>query len=612
MKKVKPLSVFSVFFLIAFLAMPLKSTTFYVDSSVGNDSLNGTSPGMAWQTLEKLNDTTFVAGDTILFKAGERFTGSFVPKGSGVDGAPIVVDRYGNGDRPVLDGEGKTDHVIRLSDLDFWELNNLEITNDSEKQGSRIGVYIVASGGLHRHFHLRHLYIHDIKGRYTFEMSGKNTGGIGIIGNGDARFDDILIENCEIGDIVRVGIFTNGNKGTPGNRPITNLIIRHNTIYRCAGDGAIIRYADKPIIEKNEAYENHNGNQDDVKWGVALWCRSTDSAFVQYNHVYNTYGDMDGQAFDADLEAWGTVVQYNYSHDNEGGFMLVYGSSADAIVRHNISQNDGARGGHIFDFPIWKKPRGSGIFHNNTIYLPPGNNAVIADEAKETALFYNNIFYAADSSSLLRLDEEKNRPIFAHNCYYGYSETDAQLDAHAIVANPKHVAVGTGGQGLETTGGYKLTEESPCIGAGIGKAEMGGNYWLPDMGASGYFGNPMDETTIDIGAHQFSTDTRIGSASEETKKPSIFVVGHCYPNPFNSNTTIPVQLSEQAELDVAIYTISGKRVKQLYSGPKAAGRHTFKWDGDAENGAIASSGMYLCRVTFDSNQRDVTKLIVVK
>jgi hypothetical protein len=608
-----PVSSAGVSLLVALLLMSnALSTTFYVDATAGNDSLSGDAPDRAWQSLAKVSDTTFVAGDTILFKAGERFEGQFKPKGSGSEGAAIVVDMYGDGDRPILDGAEQVNHVIRLQDVEYWELNNLEITNDSESQASRIGVHILSSGGVRRHFHLKNLYIHDIMGRYTFEMTGKNTGGIGIIGEGNTRFDNILIENCEIGDIVRVGIFTNGNKGERGNRPITNLVIRNNTIYRCAGDGAIIRYADKPIIEMNEAYENHIGDEELVQWGVALWCRSTDSARVQFNHVYKTYGDMDGQAFDADLEAWGTVVQNNYSHDNEGGFMLVYGSSADAIVRHNISQNDGALGGHIFDFPIWTNPRGSGIFHNNTIYLPEGNTAVIADEAMQSALFYNNIFYTESESALLMRDKDNHKPILSNNCYFGYSEEDVALDSKAITADPQLAAVGTGGEDMDTVDGYKLTEDSPCIGASIGMSDMGGNYWLPDLGTQDYFGNAIYETHIDIGAHQYSVEAGIGSTLPDAKKPSIFVVGHNYPNPFNNETTIPVRLSEAAKVDVAIYSMNGQLIKHLYSGQKPAGRHTFRWDGETENSRLVSSGMYLCRVNFKDSQRDVRKLIVVK
>jgi len=589
----------------------LSATTYYVDALVGDDTNIGTLPESAWQTLSKLNNTKFIPGDSILFKSDNKWTGWFAPQGAGNEGAPIVVDMYGNGNKPILDGSGQTNHVVRLANVDYWELNNLEITNDSESEGSRIGVYIVASGGQHRHFHLKNLHIHHIMGRYSFEMIGKNTGGIGIIGSNDTRFDDILIENCQIGDLRRVGIFTNGNKGKAGNRPITNLVIRNNTIYRCAGDGAIIRYANKPLIEDNEVYETHNGPQDKVQWGVALWCRSTDGAIVQYNHVYNTYGDMDGQAFDADLEAWGTVVQYNYSHDNQGGFMLVYGSSSDAIVRYNISQNDGELGGHIFDFPVWTNPRGSGIFHNNTIYIDEGNKVVIADEAMSTARFYNNIFYNAGEGSLLTLDGT-NRPTLSHNCYYGYSEENIQLDGHAVNADPQLTAPGSGGHGLDSVDGYKLTDTSPCLKAGINKEVMEGNYWLPDLGAHDYFGVPVNPQSIDIGAHQYSAEVGIDDAMRDNLFPSTFDLGHNYPNPFNSVTIIPVHVYQTTFLDASIFSLSGQKLKRLFVGFKPPGNHNYQWNGEDENGCQVSSGTYFCRVRSLNDEEALAKIVFVK
>lgn len=45
---------------------------------------------------------------------------------------------------------------------------------------------------------------------------------------------------------------------------------------------------------------------------------------MQYNEVYgNRLGGGDGQGLDVDINCNDTVVQYNYSHDNEGGFVLV-------------------------------------------------------------------------------------------------------------------------------------------------------------------------------------------------------------------------------------------------------------------------------------------------
>ena len=41
-------------------------TTYYVDSTIGDDSNSGTSPETPWKTLDKVTATTFLPGDTIL------------------------------------------------------------------------------------------------------------------------------------------------------------------------------------------------------------------------------------------------------------------------------------------------------------------------------------------------------------------------------------------------------------------------------------------------------------------------------------------------------------------------------------------------------------------
>lgn len=78
--------------------------TYYVDNVNGNDASNGTSAGTAWKTLTKVNATTFAPGDKILFKAGGAWQGQLWPKGSGVNGSPIVIDQYGTGNKPLIAG----------------------------------------------------------------------------------------------------------------------------------------------------------------------------------------------------------------------------------------------------------------------------------------------------------------------------------------------------------------------------------------------------------------------------------------------------------------------------------------------------------------------------
>jgi len=466
--------------------------TFYVDSKTGKDSNKGTESSKPWKTLLKVNSELFKPGDSILFKAGESWQGQLILKSAGSEGFPIVISRYGSGAKPLIDGKGQVEQVVLLENVDQWEIHNLEITNNSDKIGNRLGILIKSEeNGLKKHFLLKDLYIHDIMGNYSFEMKGKNTGGIGIIGGAETKFDDILIENCELENINRVGIFTNitnSQNAIRGNRPITNLVIRNNKIHHCAGDGVIIRYASKPLIEYNVAYENHNASENLVKHGVALWCRSTDEATFQYNEVYNTRGKMDGQAFDADLDSYRTLIQYNYSHGNEGGFMLAYGSSSESIVRYNVSVNDGLLGKHVFDFPVWTSPRGSGIFYNNTIIIAKNIEAVIADEAIETAHFYNNIFYNQGTGELY-IDSKGQTATFNNNSYYGYDQNKIlAFDKKGLFNNPGLMNNSKVHNGFDKIKKFRLRKDSPLISKGNSKV---GNFWLQDP-----LINPQDTISV--------------------------------------------------------------------------------------------------------------------
>src|SRR5207249_2350979 len=69
-----------------------------------------------------------------------------------------------------------------------------------------------------------------------------------------------------------------------------------------------------------------------------------------------------------------SVMQYNYSHDNDGaGFLMATPYAANHgnnIVRYNISQND-CRKLNYGALHIWGKTTND-EWHNNTVYLTKG------------------------------------------------------------------------------------------------------------------------------------------------------------------------------------------------------------------------------------------------
>ena len=92
----------------------------YLDFASGSDNNVGTAQATPWQTLAKVNATTFQPGDRILLKAGSKW--------SGAEGAPVTVTSYGEGAKPVIDG-ATAEAAISLEDQQHWATEKLELRN---------------------------------------------------------------------------------------------------------------------------------------------------------------------------------------------------------------------------------------------------------------------------------------------------------------------------------------------------------------------------------------------------------------------------------------------------------------------------------------------------
>ena len=490
-------------FVICF-SFSASATTYYVDAENGSDRISGQSPETAWQTLLRVNSTQFSPGDRILLRAGCRWTGPLHAQGSGTADLPIKIDRYGNGEDPVIDGQGLVGQgVLNLHNQSYWEINHLEITNDAPEAGDRRGVMVSAANtGVVRHIHLKNLYIHHIKGIVGQSIEAKNTGAIGFFieadDQQDTRFDDILVEGCRIQTIDNTGIFTvsrAGGSNTPGKsnwnrRRITNLRIRHNRINDIAKNAIIVRLADGGVVEHNvcwdTAYRTGTGN--------TIFSRSSRGTVFQFNEGYlNRSRDYDGCLYDADLESPGCIFQYSYSHDNSHGlfWMCTEPQDDNVIVRYNISQNDR---GNIFCINYANT---SCYIYNNVVFIPPHLSPRIIDErrdADKTYYFYNNIIYNLSPTASYNWKNAKRH--FANNVFFGYHPDSEPDDPNKITDDPRLSNPGCGFFGIHTLQGYQLQADSPCINSGTVLAPQGPlDYWgnsVPDLGGR-----------VDRGAHEF-------------------------------------------------------------------------------------------------------------
>lgn len=89
--------------------------------------------------------------------------------------------------------------------------------------------------------------------------------------------------------------------------------------------------------------------------------------------------------------------------------------------------------------------------------------------------------------------------------------------------------------------------------------------------------------------------------------PSDFSLSAAHPNPFNTATTISVNLPETAELNVTVYNITGQRVAELAQGSYATGTHRFTFDANG-----LASGLYFVRATVPGQMDQVQKVMLVR
>ena len=517
METVKQPFILSVIIGALMFPLSLPATTWYIDAKNGNDTYNGQSPDSAWCSLEKINSLIFQPGDTILFRTGCNWIGQLSPQGTGEKSRPMVIDKYGQDSLPVINGNGMTgEGVVRLYNQSFWEINNLEITNNAIEQGDRRGIEIKASDfGLMQHIYLKNLHIHHIKGLEGHGNTEKRTAGIYFATVSDTitptRFDDILVEGCKIHHIYNQGIVTNNETGMgdyPGtgsfhDKKFTNLRIRKNTIHHISKNAMIIRLCDSTcVVEYNVCYETAlsetamTGKPIDSsrRHGNTMFSRSCNGTVFQFNEGYLNRGEAyDGSMYDADLSSPNCIFQYSYSHDNAHGLFWVCTTKQDSgvICRYNISQND--RGIIICPNYAFK----SVYIYNNVIFVGEGTSPRIIDERRQrekTYYFYNNIIYNMSEDATYKWESGTKRN-FSSNVFYGIHPADEPVDKDKITAGPKFDGPGTGGFGIHSLSGYKLQPGSPCINAG---------FLIPNNGGRDYWGNKITDGKPDIGAFEFS------------------------------------------------------------------------------------------------------------
>jgi hypothetical protein len=537
-------------------------TVYYVDCAAGNDANNGTSTSTAWRTTTRANQQTYGAGDQILFKRGTVCSGAgFAPTGNGGVGNPVVIADYGSGALPQIDGVGEHEPAIMLRNVQNYTVRNLDLTQHGQ------GTCVLDS---------RH-QIASCPGEMIAILHIEGRGPVGVQACGEAcTVRNILAENLKVHDGQWNGIFISGGLydldfntyGFVDNVVVTNVESWNNwkhgieascTYYKSViyttsniqaldsyvhdngGDGIVFGPVDHGLIDGNET--PYNGKLIDARLGAWTW--DSHDVVIQFNNSHHNMTPQndgfarDGGGFDLDLGTEDGIMQYNWSHDNEGeGYLLMTwpigygyarGVTHNAQMRYNISERDAQKlsaailvyGGVdpavVFNNTIyfvamrnnvpemfgaygaplitstWGKSGNPNLYTYNNIFITDGTvypgmpSYNLMTNGRGNFYFDNNIWWRVEGG----LQFDWNGTII--NTWAGWQAMG--FDLHGFNANPQFVGPLGGGPAA-----YQLTANSPAINAGRTVVEA-----LRGMGTRDYFGNAIPQGgAYDIGAIEYT------------------------------------------------------------------------------------------------------------
>jgi len=368
---------------------------YYVDATSGDDTNPGTEAS-PWQTIAKVNGTTFEPGDHIKFKRGESWNEFlyFDETKQGAGYAPIVLEPYSTGNKPVIN---HSDQGAILTGCSHVVVKEFNISSD-------VGIMIKDDSGSNPSDGIK------IISNTIDDINGNGTKAVGIYLSDGAN--NCLIDN---------NIVTNHNTGIWGgedsnsyelgcNNIFSNNDVHNNTYNGFAFDRTDCTVGTESIIKNNRVYNNgyhgielsaryyivennifHDNGQDNTGGasGIHTYSRASDEDITQdrggdhntirYNTIYGTKDDVgartDGNGIQMDMWCDSNTIYNNVVYDNDGAGIILYGASGNKVYNNTMygnGQDLGVRFGQ-FEMTILAAElsgaNGNGLLHseNNSV-----------------------------------------------------------------------------------------------------------------------------------------------------------------------------------------------------------------------------------------------------
>lgn len=223
-----------------------------------------------------------------------------------------------------------------------------------------------------------------------------------------------------------------------------------------------------------------------------------------------------------------------------------------------------------------------------------------------------------------------------HDVYYGHGLVNAQGALELLRSGPKisisndlssyfstnsnFVITITDSQGVATESirvTINYTDDSISLGAtSPGVTFENGNFTI----SLSLLIDIPDGNTITIEVYAEDLDGEISTATKTYQQENSFLLfgpggrGSSIlnaPNPFApklENTSFAFEITQQAVIDIKVYSLNLEMVRHVFSGTLNSGYHdTLSWDGRDESGDIVPNGVYIFILSAESNGERIVK-----
>jgi hypothetical protein len=250
----------------------LVDDTHYYVATTGDDGNSG-HYGAPWQTVDKVNGSTFAAGDSIFFNKGDHWHESLVPPSSGTAIKPIVFASYGTGAKPFLDSCG-TQGAVNVYNKDYVVVDGFKLSG-GRFNGSGYGVQIESADYVTlKNCYIRGLVSKDSSNNYGVHLYDAanctvSNDSISLFGYG-IRAESST--STGYAGVIENNVLTEINRGptsdwdainvNPGGAitaaNFSGMIIRNNDVSGFCEDGVDCYYADSVLVYGNYIHDNSN------------------------------------------------------------------------------------------------------------------------------------------------------------------------------------------------------------------------------------------------------------------------------------------------------------------------------------------------------------------